>query len=555
MASRLIRAITALPLALAFFFIPEPAPARAEASVFQSPVQLHTFKFYLDPALAPDMAFAKAVLPKYIADMNTVLAKNTNRQLAFDPETGIILTDTKPETGNAAPPLPTEGFEIWAHVIPATTFLSYGGYASLDISGAGVVDGMHWTRLYDPDQLGTGDVLDYTKQISTLLHELAHVFGAGIGEYYSLTHISDTTNTEPLLGIDLFDAHDAYWSDKQDFMADPLLQLTLAGSREEYLAKAQYSSLTAAVLNGAYRNGIPSFDRFTVQALDEDGLPVAEANVKVWSVVAGSPFPSQLLDDVQTDETGQVTVSWGGAGGPHNVLNLLRLIKVYRDGAALNEGRYVSVFDADSAQLVRGQSSFVVTMRPPAFATATFTSTATSDGSVLESGVGTNKGGGTNAGSTRIKLGNTADNRRYRSVLAFDTGSLPDNAVITKVTLKVRREGVTGGDPFARLGDLVVDMGQPWIGSRAGLQAGDFQAQAGLAAAAKFTRTPDADGWYSAVLKDTALSAVSLGGATQFRLRFSRSANTGAEYLTIYSGDAAAGNRPVLVVEYEVKGG
>jgi hypothetical protein len=71
--------------------------------------------------------------------MNTILAKNTNRRLVFNPETDIILINTQPHTNQAVPPLPVENFEIWAYAVPANSTVSYGGYAGIDVSGAGVL--------------------------------------------------------------------------------------------------------------------------------------------------------------------------------------------------------------------------------------------------------------------------------------------------------------------------------------------------------------------------------------------------------------------------------
>ena len=132
--------------------------------------------------------------------------------------------------------------------------------------------------------------------------------------------------------------------------------------------------------------------------------------------------------------------------------------------------------------------------------TASFTSLGVNDGWVLESGQGSNAGGTLDAASQTSRLGNDAANRRYRSVLAFNTASLPNNAVVTKVTLKIKRQGAVGADPFATFKNLTVDVGKPIIGTTAGLQSVDFQAKAGQASAALFGRKPDAKGWYSANL-------------------------------------------------------
>jgi hypothetical protein len=73
-----------------------------------------------------------------------------------------------------------------------------------------------------------------------------------------------------------------------------------------------------------------------------------------------------------------------------------------------------------------------------------------------------------------------------------------------------------------------------------------------LASAGTFGKKPDSGGWYSVQLKPAAFGLINLSGPTQSRLRFSGNNSNRADYLTVYSGNAAAGNRPVLVVEYEL---
>jgi hypothetical protein len=353
----LIRLAVVLPIALA-----SPLTVQAKTRSESPTLKIHVIKFYLDPALAPDVEFAKSVLPKYVADMNTILAKNTLRRLVFDPQTGLILTDKKPHTDSARSPLPTEGFEIWVHAVQTGAPISYGGYAGIDASGAGVLGGLKWTHLYDPDRLTLAEVMDYTIQLDHMLHELAHVFGAGMGEYYNLAHINDTTNTAPLLNINLNDPADSFWGDKPDFMTDPLLRFTRTSSRPDYLSTVRYSDLTAAILNGGYRNGFPSFTQTTLQVLDTKGQPVMGVSVKIWSVLGIAPYTNQLVLDGTTDEWGKIIFSWGDSMSSHNAGNFLRLIKVVRNDPAEVQARYVSIFDADIAELVRQDEAHVVTI-------------------------------------------------------------------------------------------------------------------------------------------------------------------------------------------------
>ena len=133
MASKLPHKLTLLALTIAMIVALIPsACVHASALDETSPLTSQLIKFYVHPTLSADMDFAKQVLPKYVDDMNAILAKNTNRRLAFDPETGIVTTDKKPQTDSGRPPLPTEDFELWAHAVHTDQALSYGGYAGMD---------------------------------------------------------------------------------------------------------------------------------------------------------------------------------------------------------------------------------------------------------------------------------------------------------------------------------------------------------------------------------------------------------------------------------------
>ena len=360
--SRIIMLILTLALCM-------PTSALA-ASAHEISTKTHVFKFYLDPALVPDLDFAKTVLPQYVADMNVILAKNTNRQLVFDSTTGIILTNTQPHSNNASLALPVDGFEIWAYAVTSPYQVSYGGYMGIDKSGAGVLAGLKWTKLYNPDKLKPDEVADYWTQINNMLHELAHVFGAGIGEYYNLSIIKDITNVSPSLDINILDPEDAFWKDKPDFMTDPLLQnpvrtagAELFSNRESLLTFVQYSSLTAAIINGDYRNSVPTVDlsKIVLHVVDNNGLPIRMADVKIWSITGNTSYQSQLMIENLTDDNGQTTFAWGGSSTPHNIYDFLRLIKVHQAGYVAS-AKYVSIFDADIVKLVDNIGNFHITI-------------------------------------------------------------------------------------------------------------------------------------------------------------------------------------------------
>jgi hypothetical protein len=180
---------------------------------------------------------------------------------------------------------------------------------------------------------------------------------------------------------------------------------------------------------------------------------------------------------------------------------------------------------------------------------------ATFDGWVLESAEGSNLGGTLNSGSSFLFVGDDAANRQYRAILSFNTGLLPDNAVITSVTLRIRKQGQVGAaDPFLTLGNILVDVKTGNFGAAA-LQALDFQTAGSKNGAFGITKSPSpVKGWYSRTLSPANRAFINKVGNTQLRLRFTLDDNNNlvANYLKFYSGNAPADSRPILIIQYYV---
>jgi hypothetical protein len=192
----------------------------------------------------------------------------------------------------------------------------------------------------------------------------------------------------------------------------------------------------------------------------------------------------------------------------------------------------------------------------PTTKTLILNSSAVYDGWILESSETSTIGGTMNSIATTFRLGDDAARRQYRGLLSFDTGaSLPDNAVITKVTLRVKMQSIAGiGNPVVIFRGFMVDIKRGSFGTPA-LQTADFQT------AANKTYGPLVPalsiGWYSIDLtsgKAYINKLDTLSGLTQIRLRFQLDDNNNsiANYLNLYSGNAGAASRPQLVIQYYV---
>ncbi len=187
--------------------------------------------------------------------------------------------------------------------------------------------------------------------------------------------------------------------------------------------------------------------------------------------------------------------------------------------------------------------------------TTVLKSIAAQDGWIRESTETSGNGGMKNNTASTLNLGDDSAKRQYRSILSFDTSSLPDNAVITKVTLKLKRQGVTGGgNPVAMFQGFMVDIKKGTFGT-APLALRDFKATANKTIGP--TSPALTSGWYNLNLTagKSFINKLSTGGGlTQIRLRFKLDDNNNAtaNILKLYRGNAAATNRPQLVIEYYV---
>lgn len=187
----------------------------------------------------------------------------------------------------------------------------------------------------------------------------------------------------------------------------------------------------------------------------------------------------------------------------------------------------------------------------PGAVTLSFTSNSAEDGWVRESSENSNVGGALDVSAKTLRLGDDAFNRQYRTILSFNTSSLPDSAQITSVVLKLKKTGgFVGGNPFTALGKLWADIRQGAFGGNPALALTDFNAPASAQRVGAFASTP-VSGWYIDMLNATGRSKINKIGLTQLRIYFATgdNNNNAATLLNLLSGNNA-NNKPVLVITY-----
>jgi len=161
-----------------------------------------------------------------------------------------------------------------------------------------------------------------------------------------------------------------------------------------------------------------------------------------------------------------------------------------------------------------------------------------------------------NVDASVFRLGDDALRKQYRGVLSFNTSGLPDNATIISVTLKVKKQSITGvGNPVSVFQGFMADLKNGLFGTST-LQITDFQA-AGSGTLGPLSPAPVSN-VYSLNLtngKGFINQLASNSGLTQIRLRFKLDDNNDAvaDYMSLYSGNAATvADRPQLIITYTI---
>ncbi len=242
------------------------------------------------------------------------------------------------------------------------------------------------------------------------------------------------------------------------------------GSGEEVSTNVDYSPWCT---NAACTTFAPPFDTLTTITADTPDPSLLNQTVSVTATVEGLPAGALT-------PTGTVTISGGVADCTINLVGGTGSCDItFNTGGAKT---ITATYNPDTADFTGSSDteSHNITL------VFTTTSQGANDGLVVELSEDSSVGGSLDLNSITSVVGDYAGDLQVRSILSFDTSALPDDAVITKITLKIRRQSVVGTDPFTILGNLLVDMRKPFFSGNLGLVIADFQAAANRTAVGIF---------------------------------------------------------------------
>ena len=274
----------------------------------------------------------KTNLIGYIYDLNYILRKNTRLQLRFNPDKDVIVNDHQTNyylvdgheynfCGTNDYILPSN-FSIAVGIIKTTTF-SNGG-STCQHQNQGAMNGLKWVRFYSRSEIKASTINElqiyddyYRGQLVTMAHELAHILGAGDGDYYNL-NMKDETGVSPTLDVSFNYPSGFYWRSRQNVFNDPLLG---AGSThgKDLLNQLLYSQLTVDTIHARLdknKKGPVSFfdgkefrDSEIVKVVSKNSLGQNISGC-VISAYRQTPLDGEsgyLIDQKKTDSNGEVT--------------------------------------------------------------------------------------------------------------------------------------------------------------------------------------------------------------------------------------------------------
>jgi hypothetical protein len=151
----------------------------------------------------------------------------------------------------------------------------------------------------------------------------------------------------------------------------------------------------------------------------------------------------------------------------------------------------------------------------------------------------------------KLRVGDDAANRQYRSLLSFNTAGIPDNAFITNVKLSVYRYSTPAPDISASFGNLVADMKKGFFGTSAALVKGDFSA-AGERINTAGTFRAAGGNWYELTLNPLYFKYINVKSSTQFRIRFAKDDNNDRKTDIIEFDSGEGAHKPQLVINYTI---
>ncbi|MHC8966005.1 PHB depolymerase family esterase [Priestia aryabhattai] len=248
---------------------------------------------------------------------------------------------------------------------------------------------------------------------------------------------------------------------------------------------------------------------------------------------AGGTYGSSVSVTLSTNEPATTYYTLDGSIPTVNSLK-------YSEPITINSSKTIKFFSVDAAGNQEGVKTEVYQISGTLEKSSVFSSLAAEDGFI-----GNLSADGMSSSIHKIGDKGMYNTDTYRTILSFDTSSLPDDAIITDVSLKIYRKSSTGN-----ISSLKGDIKSGVFGTSSALEQIDYQASPSISAAFQMS-VPSLNNGYTTIQFPSSLwGYMNRTGKTQFRLSSSGSADFLSDVVEIYGGDNPA-YAPTLTVSYK----
>ncbi|MCM2978428.1 PHB depolymerase family esterase [Priestia aryabhattai] len=248
---------------------------------------------------------------------------------------------------------------------------------------------------------------------------------------------------------------------------------------------------------------------------------------------AGGTYGSSVSVTLSPNESATTYYTLDGSTPTVNSLK-------YSEPISINSSKTIKFFSVDAAGNQEGVKTEVYQISGTSEKSSVFSSLAAEDGFI-----GNLSADGMSSSIHKIGDKGMYNTDTYRTILSFDTSSLPDDASITDVSLKIYRKSSTGN-----ISSLKGDIKSGVFGTSSALEQIDYQASPSISADFQMS-VPSLDNGYTTIqLPSSLLGYMNRNGKTQFRLSSSGSADFLSDVVEIYGGDNPA-YAPTLTVSYK----